>query len=189
MGAAQAAELPRVCAGRDLKDTAWQGREQWQAVNAVIDYQLERLGEGSLAAIRKPAESLKSAYQAIYPMLEHLCEMTCPWCEAPCCRLADPRFDLRDLLFIHLVGAPVPMGQPRGEGHASCRYLGPRGCRLPRRSRPWICTWYLCPRQKQCLASNDLRELEEIEHAARKIKEERINTESGFIASLTELGR
>lgn len=170
-----------MCAGRDLKDTAWQDRKQWQAANAAVVYLLERLGEGSLAAIRESAEALNGAYLEIYPLLDHLCEMTCPWCEAPCCRAADPRFDLRDLLFIHLSGAPVPLGQPRGEGHASCRYLGPGGCRLPRRSRPWICTWYLCPAQKQWLYRNDPLGMGKIERFVGKIKEERKNIESGFV--------
>lgn len=170
-----------MCAGRGLKDTTWQSREQWQAVNAVIDYLLERLGEGPLAVIRESAEALNGAYLAIYPVLENMCEMSCPWCEAPCCRVADPRFDLRDLLFIHLIGAPVPIGQPRGEGHGICRYLGPQGCRLPRRSRPWICTWYICPRQKQWLSSNDPRGLKAIERAVGAIKWMRRQLEDEFI--------
>jgi hypothetical protein len=31
------------------------------------------------------------------------------------------------------------------------RYWKPKGCVLPRMSRPWICTWYLCPTQKAIL--------------------------------------
>jgi hypothetical protein len=36
-----------------------------------------------------------------------------------------------------------------------CRYLGPRGCRLSRLDRPWVCTWYLCPTQRERLRNED----------------------------------
>lgn len=146
----KADDLPAVSAGPELTDPPWQTREQWQAANAVLRYLMARHA-GRLDAVCEAAGNLRYEFSALYPLLDGLCELTCPDCRAPCCQAADPRFDLRDLIFIHLTGAAIPIGQPRGEGFTVCQYLGPFGCILPRESRPWICTWYVCPRQTKLI--------------------------------------
>ncbi len=146
-----AGDLPGVSAGPDLIDTTWRTRAQWQAANGVLRYLMDRCAGRRLAAVRETAETLRTELETVYPMLDRLCEATCPTCRAPCCQAADPRFDLRDLLFIQFTNAAVPIGQPRGERFTLCRYLGPSGCSLPRQSRPWICTCYICPDQKKLL--------------------------------------
>ena len=150
-----AGDLPGVSAGPDLIDTTWRTRAQWQAANGVLRYLMDRCAGRRLAAVRETAETLRTELEAVYPLLDRLCEATCPTCRAPCCQAADPRFDLRDLLFIHFTNAAMPIGQPRGEGFTLCRYLGPSGCSLPRQSRPWICTWYICPDQKRLIRDSN----------------------------------
>lgn len=71
--------------------------------------------------------------------------VTCARCPAPCCRRAKVWLDFKDLLFIHLTGETPPSRQLRGDLRGPCRRLGPQGCTLPHRSRPWICAWYVCP--------------------------------------------
>ena len=116
----------------------------------VLRYLMDRHA-GRLDRVCETAGNLKNEFSAVYPLLDRLCELTCPSCRAPCCQVADPRFDLRDLIFVHFTHAAIPIGQPRDEGFTICRFLGPAGCILPRASRPWICTWYLCPSQKALL--------------------------------------
>ena len=73
--------------------------------------------------------------------------------------------DFPDLLFMHLSGQALPLGQLRAQRSEACAYLGPKGCRLPRLSRPWVCTWYLCPEQKarmQAWSEEERREVEEV---------------------------
>ena len=52
-----------------------------------------------------------------------------------------------DLIFLHLTRQQVHPHQPRPAPGRACAYLTPKGCRLPRLSRPWLCTWYICPAQ------------------------------------------
>ena len=59
--------------------------------------------------------------------------------------------DFKDLLVIHLSGQSPPPAQLRGNRRERCRYLAANGCTLARGVRPWVCTWYICPTQRQAL--------------------------------------
>ncbi|MFP4225193.1 MAG: hypothetical protein ACLFRF_00565 [Desulfobacterales bacterium] len=176
-----AGDLPGVSAGPDLIDTTWRTRAQWQAANTALRYLMDRHA-GRLDAVCEAAENLRYEFSALYPLLDRLCEMTCPTCEAPCCQAADPRFDLRDLLFMHFTNAAVPIGQPRGEGFTLCRYLGPSGCSLPRQSRPFICTWYICSSQKTLLNIDLSKSYAAIQDSIRTIKSYRKQLETRWLA-------
>lgn len=95
------------------------------------------------AATRQLAQQL----HGLYPLLDGLCRSTCRYCPDPCCLRALVWFDFGDLIFMHLQGLTIPEGQLISRSGETCRYCGPRGCRLPRLKRPWICIWYLCPAQ------------------------------------------
>ena len=62
--------------------------------------------------------------------------------------------DFKDLLFAHLNGLEIPPAQLMTNRKMICRYLGNQGCTLERISRPWICTWYLCPTQLGALRAD-----------------------------------
>jgi len=175
--------LPRVSAGSDIADQTWKTPVLWHAVNATLGYLIDRYGD-SLAHACLAAKNVKNDLLAIFPLLDSLCRATCPACQTPCCRVADACFDLRDLIFIHLINAPVPLGQPRGNGNRVCRYLGSDGCRLPRLSRPWICTWYLCPKQKALLGRSDPQGLERLQATVSDVKTGRREMENRFIEVL-----
>ncbi len=102
-------------------------------------------------AVRR-ARELENCLACISAAFQDICPATCSRCPEPCCLGAGVWFDYRDLIFFHLTGRLVPPAQPMarmaGDG---CRYLGARGCRLGRLSRPWICTWYVCPTQTRRL--------------------------------------
>jgi len=177
--------LPRVCAGRDAAEQTWKRRPFWQAIQHVLAFTLDQMAGDCRKGLEEQAKALQADYEAIFPLLDRVCAATCPWCPTPCCLVADARFDLKDLLFIHLARVPAPLGQPRGEGHATCRYLGPSGCLLPRITRPWICTWYLCPMQKQWFFSFAPNDLWLISSRIEGIKHQRTQIECQFIRSLT----
>jgi len=176
----KADDLPTVSAGPEITDTVWQTRAQWRAVNAVLRYLMDRHAS-RLNAVCEAAGNLSDEFSALYPVLEGLCEMTCPTCGAPCCQAADPRFDLRDLAFLHLTNAAIPVGQPRGEGFTVCRYLGPFGCLLPRESRPWICTWYVCPRQTKLIGGEYRGTYRQLQIFIQNIKSYRRQLEERWI--------
>ena len=106
------------------------------------------------------ARNIAANYRALFPRLEALCRATCPWCPTPCCGHATVWFDAVDRCFLNLQGLALPPGPFGPETTPPCRYLGPRGCRLPRLQRPWICHWYLCPTQRRRLQAEGPEALE-----------------------------
>ncbi len=183
-GAIRKRDLPGFCTGPDPREQSWKSPAHWQAVNANLAYLLGRCSGPGLDGVWEQTRILWECYRQMHPVLDRLCANTCPSCPAPCCLVADAGFDLRDLLFLHLCGGPVPLGQPRGEGRGTCRYLGPSGCLLPRMSRPWICTWYLCPLQKQWFSANDPAGWDRLQQALAAAREARNNLEFRFIEAL-----
>ncbi|MCF8111893.1 MAG: hypothetical protein K9J85_10440 [Desulfobacteraceae bacterium] len=125
----------------------WDTPQSWRAANKAVSCLLDshRRWPGPLfetsTMIRDRIEELDFLYR-------QLCTETCPFCPQPCCITADIWFDLKDLIFLHAEGLPVPANSPQKLRGMPCPFLGFRGCGLPRTTRPWICTWYLCPVQK-----------------------------------------
>ena len=113
--------------------------------------------------------------------MDELARYTCTDCADPCCLRATLWYDNVDLLVMGLARSPWPVGQPMAEAGAPCRNLGPVGCRLPRHRRPWICTWYLCPRQTARLDAADGRLRRRIYACRRSVKHLRRGIERDFI--------
>jgi hypothetical protein len=80
-----------------------------------------------------------------------------------------------------MVSGTVLPAQPKANLSMPCRYLGPRGCRLPRIARPWICTWYLCPTQTAKLRNGHQAKRKLLNGARAQIKLERNLLENEFI--------
>lgn len=121
----------------------WHTKSAWRDINAIIVGGLDM--HPCLSEARAQASTLRRELEMLFPIMENLCAGTCHWCPAPCCVSAKVWYDIKDLLFLHLAGISPPPEQPIHSFQATCRYLGIKGCKLPRLERPWICTWYLCP--------------------------------------------
>jgi hypothetical protein len=134
---------------------------------------------------RRKAAAIADLIARLDPPMARLSRATCPDCSAPCCLHATLWYDLADLLMMGFARLPWPEGQPMAAVGAHCRYLGPAGCRLPRIRRPWICTWYLCPRQTARLKASRGSERHVIEAALAGIKQLRKGLERDFIAALS----
>jgi hypothetical protein len=152
----------------------------WQAANKAVDYHLQRY-RADLKPLAIVAREIKSCLNSAFPILDELCTSSCPWCPEPCCLSASVWFDFKDLLFLHFNRLSISPAQPKADFRTRCRYLGSRGCRLPRIARPWICTWYLCPTQTAKLKNDQTHKRESIERAITKIKSGRNLLESEFI--------
>ena len=124
----------------------WTDHSEWIEANRSVAKIVcrHRLSHSPIIAL---AQRLRIHLEEISPLMDRLCRATCRFCAEPCCLTAWAGFDFKDLLFLHLSGQPIPISQTRCNQHEPCRYIGACGCRLPRLSRPWICTWYLCPDQ------------------------------------------
>ena len=132
----------------------WSGPAQWVGIHLRIERTLQ-CANGRREGLRRLAKKIADETAAVSPPMADVAAATCPWCPDPCCLRARVWFDLKDLLVMHLTGRPAPPAQAILQRNDRCRYIGVRGCRLDRRDRPWICTWYLCPTQKSRLRSED----------------------------------
>lgn len=125
----------------------WKTSEEWNEINRNIT-DLIRNNRSSLTDASAIAEAIREKLESLFPIMDELCATTCPSCREVCCSLARVWFDYSDLLFLHMVGAPLPPAQPVENISTNCRYLTPAGCELPRLSRPWLCTLFMCRPQE-----------------------------------------
>ena len=158
----------------------WRFRDKWDAANRSLDFILQR-NRTTLDPVVILAQKLQSRMMSIFSLLDDLCRKTCPWCPDPCCLTARIWIDFKDLLFLHLAGNPVPPEQLLSNFNESCRYWSPRGCTLPRISRPWVCTWHLCPTQKVNLRRKETSVQEKFIETVQGITAGRKAMEAEFI--------
>jgi len=157
---------------------------QWKQAHQSLSFHLRRHPNAWIKSLAV-AGILETRLQALFPILDDLCLNTCPWCPEPCCLTAKVWFDFKDLLFLHLARKPIPLNPPLSALENTCRYLSPKGCTLPRSSRPWICTWYLCPVQTAILRKRDSLQYDAFNQIVQEIKVLREALEEEFIRVVT----
>jgi hypothetical protein len=106
-----------------------------------------------LNAARKTASQIHNELTALFPLIDRVSRATCP-CADACCLVTKVWFDFIDLLFFHLISVPLPPAPLADRLEDPCRYLSPKGCRLPRLIRPWGCLQYTCPIQRRYLCKH-----------------------------------
>jgi hypothetical protein len=158
----------------------WGSSTAWQEANRSIDIHIHRY-RAELGPTVAIARETHSRLASIFPFLKDLCMATCRCCPESCCLTASPWYDFRDLLFLHLNCLEIPRSQPIHDYKDTCCYLSPRGCKLSRITRPWICTWYLCPAQTANLKKRNRRQWETIKRTVSEIKGGRQQLEVEFI--------
>ena len=164
----------------DSAGPPWQTRKSWQAANFSIRSLLDRYPQ-QMRPLFEIAGQIGRGIDVLDAIYDPLCRQTCPVCPEPCCVRANVWFDLRDLLFLHAGFLPVPLKNPGKPNLMPCWFLGPNGCRLPRKSRPWICTWYLCPAQKRRLQNHHPAVLNRLQALTGEIGAYRKQLEKHFI--------
>ncbi len=135
------------------------------------------------------AEDILRRMRSLFPTLDELRALTCPWCPTPCCIVNKVWLDFNDLLFMHLTQQPIPPMQLAGGPGETCRYLAHRGCLLPRLSRPWACTLYLCATQRRALAKTGRFREDELDRSIQFIKTTRLNMEAALARAITQKNR
>ena len=158
----------------------WESSPDWRQANRSFDIHIDRY-RTELGSALATAREVRSRLASIFPFLNDLCMATCRCCPEPCCLTANPWYDFRDLLFLHLNFLEIPRSQPVHADKDTCCYLSPRGCMLSRITRPWICTWYLCPTQTENLKNRNRRQWETINQTVSDIKRGREQLEVEFI--------
>ena len=163
----------------------WATPGVWLAASRSLNFH-RRIYRHQFGPVTSLAKKLSQRLESIFSDLDELCIDSCPRCPEPCCLKASVWYDFKDLLFLHFIEQPIPPAQPKANLNMPCRYLGPRGCRLPRMTRPWICTWYLCPTQTAKLRNGHQAKRELLDHTIARIKSERILLENEFIRVVSQ---
>ena len=166
-----------------LEPVPWPTDRLWAEAQAVLGHSLVR-NAVRLAPARRHAEAVAHSLDRLVDLFDQLAPATCAVCPDPCCGHAKVWLDFKDLLFLHLNRKSLPPHQLRCNLHEPCRYLGPMGCRLPRRSRPWICTWYICPLQRRVLEREIPGGVVQADALRRRVKALRHAMESAFLEAV-----
>ena len=153
---------------------AWQ--EANQSFNILIKRNLPEL-DGAMAL----AQKLQIRLASLFLIIDDLGKATCPWCPDPCCLSAKVWIDFKDLLFLHLGGHQIPPEQLLPNFEKICRYWSLKGCVLPRMTRPWVCTWYLCPTQTANLRRKSRHTQDKYNRLIQDVKVCRTKMEAEFI--------
>jgi hypothetical protein len=162
----------------------WGKSAAWREANRTLGFLIRR-HRRELAQAVTIARRVQVHLASLFALMDDLCTATCRFCPDPCCLTAKVWIDFRDLLFLHLAGQPVPMAQLRHDLNGACRCLGPKGCTLPRISRPWVCAWYLCPPQAARLKKKAPPVQENFRRAVQAVKTGRKEMEAEFVRRVT----
>jgi hypothetical protein len=160
----------------------WSTPELWAEANAGLAAVVARQ-RPALRLCLNLAQSIRQRLESTFPIMDDLCNRTCPDCTDICCLRAWVWADFRDLLFLHLAGIAAPDRQLRDRTGGPCRFAGPAGCGLERIRRPFVCTWYRCPAQTRLLDRKPVAK-QELSDALDRIKNDRKRMEAGFIQAI-----
>jgi len=163
----------------------WNSNDTWQEANRSLDYLIQK-NLPDLDRATSLARKVQNRLSSMFSLLDDLCRDTCPWCPDPCCLSAKVWIDFKDLLFLHLGGHQIPPEQLLLNFEKVCRYWSPKGCVLPRMTRPWVCTWYLCPTQKASLRQKARHIQDKFNRLIQAVKVCRTEMEAEFIRIVYE---
>lgn len=158
----------------------WGRPALWREANQTLNYLVATHGE-RFARASMIAHKIRAYQERLHGLMDDLCLRTCPWCPDPCCLQARVWIDFRDLIYLHLGGLPKPGEQLFYADDSTCRYLGGKGCRLPRKSRPWACTRYLCPTHNNIIHQKGDVFRTSLEKSIQSVKNGRKRLEAEFM--------
>lgn len=162
----------------------WHMDEEWNQVFLSLKV-IENRGKGRLTDLYSMAKKIQKKNEIMSEPMEKLCSCTCINCEDICCLRATIWFDFKDLLYIYFAIGKFPESQIKKitleNKIRACNCLTKNGCVLPRIERPFVCTWYLCPDQKEYLRHFYPQLIIDFEQTLLDIKELRNKIEEEFI--------
>jgi len=154
----------------------WANPDEWNQVLLSIKT-VEKNHPKDCEVLKKLALDIHQRYNVLNDVIEKICLKTCINCTDVCCVRASLWFDFKDLLYVYFGQQDFPEYQiykalpindqaindqtennkaknQQGNQKSGCCHLSKQGCKLPRTSRPFICTWYFCSAQKDYLLNN-----------------------------------
>lgn len=170
----------RKAEGGSLTAPPWGDPRDWRQVNGWLRYWIERRRSRMQPAL-DAARGTAGTFRELFVALDTLCAATCRHCPEPCCLTAHPWYDFADLLLLNLLAESIPLRQILVTADRPCPHFGRRGCRLPRRQRPFICTWYLCPTQRR---RGPQARLNSLAAAIESVKTQRRRMETAWVQAV-----
>ena len=162
----------------------WGSIAEWREFHHMLSHTIST-SAGELKRARSQAGAIQDQLLTVSDMMAQLSAETCTHCPAVCCLSAKIWADFKDALFWHLTDQAVPLRQTISHVNQVCRYLGSQGCTLPRMSRPFVCTWYLCPTQVSRLqTSPNHNAWEGMQNTLTSVKRLRHKMENTFVNAL-----
>jgi hypothetical protein len=158
----------------------WHSIASWQEANQSLNFLMKK-NLSELDRAMALAQKLQTRLASLFSIIDDLCKVTCPWCPDPCCLTAKVWIDFKDLLFLHLGGHPIPPEQLLPNFEKVCRFWSLKGCVLPRMTRPWVCTWYMCPSQTANLRRKSRHTQDKFSRLIKDVKDCRTEMEAEFI--------
>lgn len=159
----------------------WSDQESWCQMKLSLEISARFQGE-RLDVAREISHQIENKICSIDGALDILCQATCVDCHDICCGKATLWYDFRDLLFIYLNSDKFPQQQIWKKKDLSCSCLTLSGCSLKRCERPFICTWYICPKQTGVMQKKDFpEEAAHVTSVLQEIKSNRKMLEKEFI--------
>ena len=161
----------------------WQDGKEWQALTLFFDT-IKKVNHIAYDPLYQRAEAIRKLFETLSQPMDDLCAVTCINCQDICCKKATIWFDFKDLLYLYFAFGRLPHAQISKNkdhtGHCQCCNFSTKGCLLSRLERPFVCTWYLCPDQKQALMSGDDVKGEVFMETINRIKGLRTEMEAQF---------
>lgn len=162
----------------------WQPAEEWNQVLLSFNA-LENKGKDRLTKLFSIARKIQKNFELMADPMEKLCADTCVNCEDICCLRATIWFDFKDLLYIYCATGKFPESQIKKVSLKNktkgCHYFTEKGCILSRIKRPFVCTWYFCPTQKEYLKLHYPNLILDFDRILSNIKELRNKIEEEFV--------
>ncbi len=152
---------------------------EWRRLFITVHEVVSKTRESDFKLI---AEHIARLILHLDPLMTAYCERTCPTCVDPCCDGRKVFFNHTDLVYLAILGETAVPGQTRSGAGDPCRYLSPVGCRLSRRIRPYVCTWFLCEAQMELLQGESARLQRSVTATLKEIRESRLLLESLYEA-------
>ncbi len=163
----------------------WGKLSEWKELNDTFQYLMMRY-KNEFEKLKITAYEIERNLKHLFPGQDELALRTCCQCHEPCCTTATVWLDFCDMVFLYISGQTVPELQLIARQPDTCRYHGATGCRLPRLSRPWVCTLYFCPPQKMLIRERGEDYKNDVDLTIHKIKHLRKRLEDEFISVLSE---
>lgn len=161
----------------------WSNRQSWKEMSLYLG--ITRHSDRDFTDVLNRVNHLAELFDATDDQLNSLCGLSCGSCGSICCQLATVWYDLRDLLFSLFYFDCLPPGQITRRKDGRCEHLFGDGCRLERKRRPFICTWYICQQQTDMLLEMDPEwNSAGLMHHLKQMQDLRIDLEDCFVQTV-----